>query len=288
MLHYKAIEIFTSEEARWQGKPLSESIVRFIAGLKTAARCMVTRGTDGCYETGEIATRKLEVLSYNMPLRITIILPAGALDRVLPDIERMVTDGIVVLHSLDVISHKTRNRLIPPQIQVRDVMTVNPRTVSPSTPLDEVVRILLCATFTGLPVVDSDQRPVGLISQGDLIYRAGMPLRLCLLAASDESRLKAFLDSIASRTAAEIMTRPAVCIPEDRQLTESVDLMLQKGLKRLPVVDSGGRLVGIVSRMDLFRTIMKESPTGKHSKTWTFRWRISIPSPILCGETLTP
>jgi CBS domain-containing protein len=139
-------------------------------------------------------------------------------------------------------------------------MTVNPRTVSPSTPLDEVVRILLCATFTGLPVVDSDQRPVGLISQGDLIYRAGMPLRLCLLAASDESRLKAFLDSIASRTAAEIMTRPAVCIPEDRQLTESVDLMLQKGLKRLPVVDSGGRLVGIVSRMDLFRTIMKESP----------------------------
>lgn len=260
MLHYKAIEIFTSEETRWQGKPLSDAIVHFIAGLKAAARCMVTRGTDGCYETGEIATRKLEVLSYNMPLRITIILPAGALDRVLPDIERMVTDGIVVLHSLDVIIHKTQNRLIPPQIKVRDVMTVNPRTVTPATPLDEVVRILLCSIFTGLPVVDSDHRPVGLISQGDLIYRAGMPLRLCLLAASEESRLKAFLDSMASKTAAEIMTRPAVSIHEDRQLTEAVDLMLQKGLKRLPVVDSGGRLVGIVSRMDLFRTIMKESP----------------------------
>lgn len=260
MLEYKAIEIFTSEEVRWQGKPLSDAIVRFISGLKIAARCMVTRGTDGCYESGEVATRKLEVLSYNMPLRIHVILPAGDLERVLPDIEKMVTEGIVVIHHLDVASHKTRTHLIPRQIKVRDVMTANPKTVTPSTPLDEVVQLLLSSTFTGLPVVDSAHRPVGVISQGNLIYRAGMPLRLCLLAETDQTRLDAFLSSISSRTAAEIMTHPAVCIEADRQLTEAVDLMLQKGLKRLPVVDSGGRLVGILSRMDLFRTIMKESP----------------------------
>ncbi len=260
MLEYKAIEIFTSEEVRWQGKPLSDAIVQFISGLKIAARCMVTRGTDGCYESGEVATRKLEVLSYNMPVRIHVILPAGELERVLPDIDKMVTDGIVVVHHLDVVSHKIRTRLIPRQVKVRDVMTANPKTVTPSTPLDEVIRLLLSSIFTGLPVVDQANRPVGVISQGNLIYRAGMPLRLCLLAESDQNRLEEFLSSISSKTAAEIMTSPAVCIEEDRQLTEAVNLMLQKGLKRLPVVDAGGKLVGILSRMDLFRTIMKESP----------------------------
>ena len=43
--------------------------------LKIAARCLVTRGIEGSYESGEIATRSLEVLSYNMPVRITIIVP---------------------------------------------------------------------------------------------------------------------------------------------------------------------------------------------------------------------
>ena len=64
MLQYKAIEIFTGEEARWRGKPLSDAIVQFVCNLKIAARCMVTRGIHGCYESGEIATQKLEILSW--------------------------------------------------------------------------------------------------------------------------------------------------------------------------------------------------------------------------------
>src|SRR5690606_23226418 len=61
----------------------------------------------------------------------------------------------------------------------------------------------------------------------------------------------------------EIMSRPVVSIMEERLLTEAVELMLGKKLKRLPVVDSKGRIVGIISRMDLFRTIMRESPDWK-------------------------
>ena len=48
MLHYKKIEIFTSEEARWQGQPLYAAVVQFVHDLKIAARCLVTRGIEGC------------------------------------------------------------------------------------------------------------------------------------------------------------------------------------------------------------------------------------------------
>jgi PII-like signaling protein len=74
MLQYKVIEIFTNEEARWQGQPLYSAVVQHVSDLKIAARCMVTRGIEGSYESGEIATGRLEVLSYNMPVRITIVL----------------------------------------------------------------------------------------------------------------------------------------------------------------------------------------------------------------------
>ena len=56
------------------------------------------------------------------------------------------------------------------------------------------------------------------------------------------------------------MTRPAVVITEDSKLTEAVDLMLGKKVKRLPVVNENGLLTGMLSRVDVFRTITREAP----------------------------
>ncbi len=77
MQQYKVIEIFTSEEVRWRGNSLYDAIIQFVHDLKIAARCMVTRGIAGSYESGEMATGRLEVLSYNMPMRITIVTGLG-------------------------------------------------------------------------------------------------------------------------------------------------------------------------------------------------------------------
>ena len=263
MLQYKIIEIFTSEEVRWQGTPLYEAIIRLVHDLKIAARCLVTRGIEGLSESGELATARLEVLSYNMPLRITIVVPAAESERILSKLEEMVADGIVAVRDLNVISHKTRGLLIPKETRVRDIMTPNPKEVSLDTPLDEVVRLLLSSTFTGLPVVDGMDRPVGVISQGDLIYKAGMPMRLGLLAESDQQKVEVVLEALKPRQAKEVMTRQPVTIRQDSLVTEAVDLMLQKGVKRLPVIDDAGKLVGILSRVDVFRTSMRESPDWK-------------------------
>ncbi len=260
MLNYKVIEIFTSQEARWEGKPLYSAIVEFVNGLKIPARSIVTRGIEGSYESGEIATGMIEVLSYNMPVRVAIILPAADFDRVLSRVEEMVEDGIITVRDVEVVAHKTRGFLMPKRTRVREIMTPAPKKVGVGTPLDEVAKLLLSSQFTGLPVVDEEDRPVGVIAQGDLIYRADMPMRIGLLTESDHGKVGAILETLAGRQAGEVMTRPAVTIEQDRLVTEGVDLMLRKKVKRLPVVDAAGKLVGVLSRVDVFHAIMRECP----------------------------
>jgi CBS domain-containing protein len=260
MLNYKAIEIFTSEEARYRKKPVADAVMQYIKDLKIAARCIVTRGVAGCYESGEVTTGRIVILSFNMPVRIYIVLPAAETERVLDGLNGMVTDGIVALHDLNVLSHRTRNAFFPRQLMVRDVMTPEPKSIAANAPLSDAARLLLSSIFTGLPVVDKNNRPIGVITQGDLIRKGGMPLRLGLLAESDRNRLESVLNQLSSRQASEVMTTPAVMIAVDRPLSEAVERMLAEDTKRLPVVDESGRLTGMLSRLDIFQTVMREAP----------------------------
>ncbi|MCL2340418.1 MAG: DUF190 domain-containing protein [Proteobacteria bacterium] len=260
MLNYQVIEIFTSEEARSQGKPVADAVIQYIRGLKIAARCMVTRGIAGCYENGEIAANRLELLSFNLPIRIAIVLPTAAVSQVLNDLEPLVGAGIIGIHELTVISHKTTTAFFPRQLAVRDVMTASPASVTAASPVSEAARLLLSSVFTGLPVVDEGGRPVGVVTQGDLISRGHLPLRLGLLAAAAQADIDAAMTALEQRCVREIMTAPAVTIVADRPLTEAVELMLARQLKRLPVVDQSGRLAGMLSRLDVFRTVMREAP----------------------------
>jgi len=133
--------------------------------------------------------------------------------------------------------------------------------------VDQVVRLLLSQTFTGVPVVDAQDRPLGLISQTDLIYRARMPMRLALMAKSEPEKVDVILQSLSEITAEAIMTHPDIHIQEDALLTDGVSLMLQKKVKRLLVVDAWGKLSGIVSRLDIFQTITRESPDWQAVRT---------------------
>lgn len=259
-LEYSMIEIFTGEEARCEGKPLAEAVVEYVRGLRIAARCIVTRGIGGAFENGDVATQNILELSFNMPLKIEIILPSPELDVVLPVVEEMVCEGIVSVRTMQVRSHKTERRLLPRHFRVKDIMTPSPKKVTPSTSLKEIAQLLMSSVFTGVPVVDDGNRPIGIITQGDLIYRAGMPMRLGLLAVSDQGKVTAVLDSLTSKQAREAMTSPVVSISEEAFAEEAVRLMLQKEVKRLPVVDKHGKLTGMISRLDIFRTVMRESP----------------------------
>jgi PII-like signaling protein len=140
---YNVIEVFTSEETRWKGRPVADAIIDVLRNARIAARCFVARGQAGYYESGELASAKLEVLASNLPLKIEVILPAPELERVLPKITEIVTDGIVVVEEMQVHSHRSRYRLIPRQLRVRDIMATPAVSVRLDTPVSDVVRRLL-------------------------------------------------------------------------------------------------------------------------------------------------
>ncbi|MHB1459682.1 MAG: DUF190 domain-containing protein [Armatimonadota bacterium] len=259
-MKYNVIEVFTSDEVRWHGRPIWDAIVDHVRRSGVAARCIANRGFAGCYENGEIASNNIEVLAFNMPLKIEIILPSTQLDAVLPGIEEMVSDGIVAVEDMEVRIHKTNKRLIPRQLRVKDAMTPSPQTVYEGTPVSEVIELLLNKEFNAVPVVDQAGHPLGIITQGDLISRANLPVRLGLLAQFEHDRVNEYLQTVSATTAGSIMTKPVTTISEDKRLGEAVDLMLQQHLKRLPVINAQGVVVGMIARLDVFRTITRVSP----------------------------
>lgn len=178
---FSIIEIFTDEEARYRGRPLYKAIVRFVKDLGITARCVVSKGIEAYYESGERVTQDILAISYNMPVKIEIILPTPELETVLGDLEKMIDGGICAVRKVDVYCHKIRKRIIPRHIRISDIMTPNPKTVSASAPLDAVVKLLLSSIFTGIPVIDDDRHPVGVITQSDLIYKSKIPIKLSIL-----------------------------------------------------------------------------------------------------------
>jgi len=136
---------------------------------------------------------------------------------------------------------------------VRDVMTTDVATAHPDTPYRRLVQTLADRSVSALPVVDADRHVLGVVSEADLLTKlefAGGENHRTLLEGRRHrtSRVKADAD-----TAADLMTRPAVVIAQTAPLAAAARVMEQKRVKRLPVIDSSGRLVGVVSRSDLLR-----------------------------------
>lgn len=144
------------------------------------------------------------------------------------------------------------------QLTVRDVMTEDVAVVRPSTPFKEVARMLADRGVSAVPVVDENDRLAGVVSEADLLYKEEYgkeEARFRLLASPDErtARSKATAD-----VAGQLMTSPAVTISPDASLVAAAKLMDQRRVKRLPVLDAGGRLIGIVSRADLIKTFLRD------------------------------
>ncbi|HEY6098389.1 MAG TPA: CBS domain-containing protein, partial [Anaeromyxobacter sp.] len=140
-------------------------------------------------------------------------------------------------------------------VTVREVMSRDVASVRPATPVREVVELMLGKLYRAVPVVE-DGRPVGIVTNGDLVHRGGLDVRLELARDLGEAQLREILERLGAlgRTAGEIMTPGPITIRETASIREAAEVMARRRLKRLPVVDALGALAGVVSRVDLLRT----------------------------------
>lgn len=145
------------------------------------------------------------------------------------------------------------------------IMTRDVISVGPETPVREIATMMLERRISGVPVVDAERRVLGIVSEGDLIRRPEIetdhaPTGWLSLFLSDEERSRDFVKS-HGRVAREVMTKPATCVALETPLDEVVRLMERHRVKRLPVVDNG-KLVGLVTRADLLRTLVSRRPAA--------------------------
>lgn len=138
---------------------------------------------------------------------------------------------------------------------VRDQMTRDVVTVIVDTPYKAVAELLESRRISAVPVLDADGRVAGVVSEADLLPKIefeGVDEPAPFLDRNRKARAKA-----VGTTAGEVMTSPAVTITPDESVTAAARLMDRKRVKRLPVVDTDGQPVGIVSRHDLLRVFVQ-------------------------------
>ncbi len=135
-------------------------------------------------------------------------------------------------------------------MRVIDLMTADVVTVQPATPLKEAARRMVRARVSGLPVTDDDGKLVGIISEGDFLHRE---------VARERPRRHGLLDALLggnhslaeAELVGEAMTERVVTIAPDATLAEAARIMAGHDVKRLPVIDRDGQVLGVLSRADI-------------------------------------
>jgi CBS domain-containing protein len=142
-------------------------------------------------------------------------------------------------------------------MQAKDIMTVDVITVDPDTAVDVIARLLLDNHIRAVPVVASDQRVVGIVSESDLLRRPESGTdqrrgpRWLHFLVSNRSAAADYLKTHGTR-AEDVMSRNPLTVTEDTEVGEIAHRMEKHKVKRLPVLRDG-RLVGIVSRANLLQ-----------------------------------
>ncbi|PYP80173.1 MAG: hypothetical protein DMD35_05325 [Gemmatimonadetes bacterium] len=139
---------------------------------------------------------------------------------------------------------------LPEQLTVRDVMTDHPRTVLAETPLKEAARDMVRAGLGALPVIDEQQRVVGMVSEREVIRHL-----LATQVFSGVDARSALSPLSAPRTVRDVMSRQVMCVAPEQPIAEVASLMSNKDVDRVPVVREG-QLVGFLTRGDIVRKLI--------------------------------
>ena len=255
------VRMYLSEGDSWQHQHVPTALLALLR-REGCAGATVFKGIAGFGAHGTIHTTALVELASPLPVVVEWVDTPERVRRLLPTLTAMV-DRLVTVEEVRVAKHAHRAlRDVPPRTLVREAMTPVDRVdvAFRETSLGELVTLLLHRRRNAIPVLDQDRRVVGIITNRDLVERAGLPLRLELLRAlgtPEEPMVAAHLAELhgEGRTAASIMTPNVVTIGPGVPLAEAAQRMLTRRLKRLPVVDADDRLVGMLSRFDVLKTV---------------------------------
>lgn len=250
------ITIYIGESSIYRGRPLYLALLEMLR-REGASGATVTRGIAGFGAHSIIRTSSIIDLSADLPVKVEWIDNLEQIERMLPVVRAMVDVGLITSDEIDVVQYAPGRRADPLDLPVRAIMRSGVTSVAPEMPVPDLVALLVQRGYRSLPVVDGERRLVGIITDGDLMRRAGLVARLGLQDRLTPEQVQvqvAALQAGPSR-AADIMSSPAITVCADAKVRKAAALMAKHGVKRLPVVDVDNRLLGLISRVDVMRTV---------------------------------
>ncbi|NER51760.1 MAG: CBS domain-containing protein [Symploca sp. SIO1A3] len=145
---------------------------------------------------------------------------------------------------------------------VAEVMTRNPIMVEPQTPIKDAIKLIAEHRISGLPVVDETGNLVGVISETDLLWQeTGVepPVYIMFLDSviylENPARYDKELHKALGQTVEEVMSDEPSTVKPDQPLPKAARLMQEKSIRRLPVVDDAGKVIGILTPGDIVRAM---------------------------------
>lgn len=289
----QALTIYIGESDQWQGTPLYVAIIQVLREHRCAG-ATATRAVAGYGTGGRLHASGQWQWSSDATIVIQVIDQPERLRRLLPQLQEMLNGGLITLHDVDVLKYThAQRRGLPNSVTVQQVMEIVVTTVNLDTPTATIIDALLVAPFRTLPVLDSQGRLQGIISTGDLINAGVFPLRRGIMSVAREMDAQTveaidapLLQARQSRLVArDIMNAQVRSVRPDQALREAAQIMLDTGVRCLPVINNDAVLVGMLTRADLLQAVVT-SPlmsTQASSATQPLRRTGSL-SPLLAQQ----
>lgn len=148
-------------------------------------------------------------------------------------------------------------------MKAKEIMSTNVITIGKETTIEEIAHILTDKNISGVPVVDEDNKIIGMVTQKDLLYKDVEPhfppvveILGGLIFLKGVKHYNDELKKLVATKAEDIMTKKVITVEEDVEVEQVAELMVEKDVNRVPVL-SKGKLVGIIGRSDIVRYIAK-------------------------------
>lgn len=256
LIDIQTLKIFITDTALYQGRPLHEVIIE-TARQQSMANVVAYRGCAGFGANNLLQAVDLLHLTSEQPLVIEIVDIPSRIKTLFLLLRDLVPEGTLVIQAGQAFFR------LP--VPITEIMTAPVATVDLDAPLHDVVSLLLHREIKAVPVMN-ENRILGIITGGDLLSRAQMPLRLdmhghlpTILRAEHVHSQK--FDALKAK---DIMTSPAMTLNMRATLDDALATMTSKHVKRLPILTNDGILMGIVSRTDILEAIGQTVTVADH------------------------
>ena len=149
--------------------------------------------------------------------------------------------------------------------RAKDIMTTNVVVAKKDDSISDVAKILITEKIGGLPVVDDENRVIGVISETDIIKKEKyieaprfINFLQGMIFLEDMNKLEEDIKKVAAYKVEDLMSTDIAKVYEDDVFDGIANIMIKKSINRVPVLDKGNKLKGIVCRYDIIKSLYNE------------------------------